>query len=299
MAKKVLIIGGDSFIGNHFISQYGNKYDFKVVSRKSTSCSKEIVIEDFFNIPEEIFNEIDVVINYAAIVHCPNCKDQNLYKKVNYELALIMAEIAFRKGVKHFIQFSSIAVYGESEHISSSTAHSPNDLYGEYKLKADQSLIANYGSSKMIVSCIRPSMIYGGGLAPGNMLKLIRLVDKKLPLPFGGIKNKRQFLNINNLEASLEFVINNQLGGEIIIADPFTVSTTETIKQISVELGHKPKIFKVPGFWFFLSLIKKSLVKKLIGDLIIENSFSYSEMGIENYHSLRDGISEMIKAYKS
>ena len=59
--KRILIIGGDSFIAQIFVKEYFNIYKLKLVSRKSTNFKNELIVEDFFSISENEFSDIDIV----------------------------------------------------------------------------------------------------------------------------------------------------------------------------------------------------------------------------------------------
>lgn len=75
-------------------------------------------------------------------------------------------------------------MFGSASRISETTPERPQTYYGSSKLKADKELMA-MSDREFKAAIIRPPMAYGGGMAPGNMLRLIRLVNKHIPLPFG------------------------------------------------------------------------------------------------------------------
>ena len=76
--KKILIIGGDSFIAGQFIRKYVSTDSITCYSRRPTGYEKEIVVKAFRDMPVEAFSGFDAVINFAAIVHRPEVKDQEL-----------------------------------------------------------------------------------------------------------------------------------------------------------------------------------------------------------------------------
>ena len=217
MKKSILIIGGDSFIGSNFINSNLKIYNFKIVSRIKTTYSGELVLKDFFKIPDIFFQEIDVLINFAAIVHRKSYTSDKIYKKINYDLPKFLFNKSIKFGIKHFIQMSSIAVYDRSNIIKIGLNEVPSSAYGLYKLQTDNYLLGN-SSNKINISCIRSPMVYGKN-APGNMGLLIKLAKVKIPLPFKNINNKLSFININNLLDFLKIVINKKLDGILIPTD--------------------------------------------------------------------------------
>ena len=62
------------------------------------------MINNLFDLPESIFENIDVVNNFADIVHQPKIKDKNIYELVNYELPLFLAKMALNINVAIFFK---------------------------------------------------------------------------------------------------------------------------------------------------------------------------------------------------
>ena len=290
---NILLIGGNSFIAQQFISSNNNFFKIHSAARRTANIKNETIISDLFNLPESVFKNIDVVINLAAIVHQPKIQDKNIYEQINYRLPLFLANMAIKNDCQHFIQISTIAVYGKTTIINKNTACSPVNYYGEYKLKADLEL-AKLTSENFTVTSLRPSMVYGSSHSPGNLNSLIKLVKTSFPLPFGGIDNKRQFLNVNNLTQAIKGIILNNIGGIVILADQEHISTLNLINTISKALNQKNKIVSFNLFWKIIRKIKPGIAHKLIDNLEIENSHSFSELGIEEIYSIEDGIKEMV-----
>jgi UDP-glucose 4-epimerase len=292
--KKVLILGGDSFIATSFIKEYSQLYHIESVSRKRVEYGSHKIIENFFTLTVNDFIGYDVVINFAAIVHNPKGVKSELYYRINHELVVKNARFAKDAGVRHFIQLSTIAVYGEVQNIGIATAELPVNDYGKSKLFADNEL-QKMQSKDFQITIIRPSMVYGGGAAPGNMLKLISYVKKGIPLPFKGVKNYRQFLNIHMLNGFFDYVIKNHLGGKFILADREGISTGTLISLISGKIPVKDRQFKIPKI--VISLIKRikpSFYNKLFSDLIIDSSDLYELMLSKEDWNIENGIEEMV-----
>jgi UDP-glucose 4-epimerase len=291
----ILIIGGDSFIGRNFTEAYKDKINLKLVSRTSTQFPDEKILEDLFSIPNSIFGNIKVVINFAALVHDPKIKDRSLNEKINHELVLNIASKARQSGVKLFVQLSTIAVYGNNHIISINTPYNPKNPYGKSKLQADQDLL-KMQDDDFKVAIIRPPLVYGGNNPPGNMIRLIRLVNKGLPLPFKGIKNSRDFINIHNLVQYIYILITKQIYGVFLVSDNQPVSTEYLIHIIIKSLCRQNTIFSIPvGILNFFKGIKPEVYNKLFGDLNIINNFPYEE--IISRYSIESGIDEMVREY--
>lgn len=291
MKNDIIIVGSDSFIATQFNNSIDSKDAVKLFSRQSSGKTNEIV-KDLFSITLEDFKDSEVVLNFAAIVHQPKLNDEQLYKKINTELPIHLAMEAKKAGVKHFIQMSTIAVYGSVASINEKSIEQPNNLYGASKLAADNALLALQDES-FEISIIRPPMVYGGGKAPGNLLKLIQFAQKGIPLPFKGVNNARDFIHVQNLVHALNSVIENKLYGVIIPTDKNPVSTETIINLIKKYSTKRVSQLAIP---LYVHSVIKSLIPsvyyKVFGDLIVE-----CNLPSEKYKpkfTLEDGIKEMI-----
>ena len=287
--KNILIIGGDSFVAENFLRKTTSGANIRLISRKKTHQENETISSDFTDIQEKHFQWADIVFNCAAVVHSPKAPVKSYYR-VNYTLTRNNALKAKKNGVRLFIQMSTIAVYGLQSYIDKSTIENPLSHYGKSKLLAD-TVLQEMVKDDFNVLIIRPPMIYGEAHAPGNMGKLFNLVNTGLPLPLGGINNKRQFLNIDNLVAFLDEDIEKELTGIRIPADSESISTTELIKLIGKKLNKPTLLFHIPGQIWFVKHFFPALYQKLYTDLIINPDFMYS---IHTGIGLNEGIEKMV-----
>ena len=218
--------------------------------------------------------------------------DDYLYDKINTKLPIYLANEAKKAGIKHFIQMSTIAIYGKATNIDENSPENPITLYGKTKLAADKALLS-LQDENFKVSIIRPPMVYGGGNAPGNMMKLINISQKGIPMPFKGVNNERDFINVNNLIDVLYLVIKNNIYGIVIPTDKKAVSTEGIINFVKKYSQSKVRLISLPKF--ILSIIKKikpNIYNKVFGSLKIScnvpNSIYMPKLSVE------EGIKEMI-----
>ena len=132
--KRILITGAHSFIGTNletYLGRFPDRYETETLPMHGHT-------------PDEYdFHGADAVVHVAAIVHQKNTKKlQPLYDSVNRELTLALAEKAKREGVKQFVFFSSIGVYGKVEGvIDGETPLDPKTRYDRSKTEAEQGII--------------------------------------------------------------------------------------------------------------------------------------------------------------
>lgn len=91
--KRILITGENSYIGTSFktwIEQYKEYYQIETISVRDSTWK------------DVDFSVYDVLIHLAAIVHVKETNEE-LYYKVNRDLAIRIAEKAKKEHVQHFI----------------------------------------------------------------------------------------------------------------------------------------------------------------------------------------------------
>ncbi len=269
---KLLVIGGDSYVGNYFIKENIKRYDITVISRVETGLEGEIICNNLNEIPDSIFNNIDIVFSLIGIAHRKEKGIESLYYQVNRDLVVKLANQAKKNNVKKFIQMSSIAVYANDKNIDIRTKANPITNYGKSKLEADHILL-ELNDENFKVFLIRPPMIYGPK-APGNIRLLIKLINKFPILPFKDVKNQRTFLHIENFLIYLNYLLLNSdaSSGIIIISDSFNISTKELVQAVSKKINKKLFLFNSKLFCYFLRKLKPAVYDKLYGNLIVDTN---------------------------
>ncbi|MEA4872623.1 MAG: NAD-dependent epimerase/dehydratase family protein, partial [Synergistaceae bacterium] len=204
---------------------------------------------------------------------------EDLYYKVNRDLAIETAEKAKAEGVKQFIFMSSMIVYGKDEPagsqkvITSDTQPSPSDFYGRSKLEADLA-IQEMADVNFAVSIMRPPVIYGPG-CKGNFPRLIDLAKKTFIFP--DINNFRSMLYIDNLCEFLRITIENSRTGILFPQNKEYVSTKDVIVEYRKQAGKS--IFLVPFPVFFVSLMSGiDVFNKAFGTKVYDKNMSQFDL---------------------
>lgn len=264
MKKKTLMITGASgFIGSNFIERYKDKYN--------------IIPMDLLKVkPEEIdFNGVDTVLHLAALVHQMQGAPREKYFEVNTELTKKVAEEAKKQGVKHFVFYSTVAVYGTHGEIykklvlDKNSKVNPKTPYAESKWQAEE-ILRELEDNNFKLAILRPPMVYGKN-CPGNMKRLEKLVDILPILPFNYDENKRTLVEINKLLEITDEVVEKEILGIIIPKDDKDISIKEIVEKIMKEKNKKKILIKFPNFIFKLLVkMKPQIMESLYGDLRFE-----------------------------
>lgn len=259
--KRILITGKNSYIGTsleNWLMREPDKYKVDTVDMKDGSWK------------EKDFSQYDVVFHVAGIAHIKETADnQDLYYKVNRDLAYETAQKAKQDGVEQFIFLSSMSVYGiENGVIDKSTSLNPNSAYGKSKIEAEE-LINKLKDDSFTVATLRPPMVYGKGCR-GNYPRLVGLA-LKTPI-FPKVDNKRSMIYIDNLSEFVKQLIDNRSGGLFFPQNAEYVNTSEMVRVIAEAHGKQVVMTKL--FNPLLRLLNVSTVNKVFGDLVYEMNMS-------------------------
>lgn len=262
--KRLLITGKNSYIGTsleNWLMREPDKYKVDTIDMKDESWKAKD------------FSSYDVVFHVAGIAHIKETSDnQDLYYKVNRDLAYETAQKAKQDGVKQFIFLSSMSVYGiENGVINRDTPLNPNSAYGKSKIEAEK-LINKLEDNTFVVATLRPPMVYGKGCR-GNYPRLVGLALKTSIFP--KVDNKRSMIYIDNLSEFVKQLIDNRSEGLFFPQNAEYVNTSEMVRLIAE--AHGKRIVMIKLFNPLLRLLKISTVNKVIGDLVYDMSMSKYE----------------------
>ena len=262
--NEILVTGAKGYIGSNFIKKYSKKYFINVASLSSNDS------------PD--LSNITTVLHLSALVHQTRSLPDKNYFDINTTQTVNLAKKAKKSGVKHFIFYSTIRVYGahgffkeQPDILSEISDCQPDDAHGKSKLLAEKKIFL-LEDNQFKVTAIRPPIVYGED-CPGNFKKLRNLI-KLLPiLPFDYTNNTRSIISIENLLSFMGLVIDKQVTGILIPQNRNQYSIKQIIKMISNDLNKKVFLFKFPKSLFFL--LKKIIpvtMQSLYGTLFFDTN---------------------------
>ncbi len=279
--KKILITGKNSYIGTSlekWLEVDSESFQIDTIDLREPSWK------------EKNFSKYDVVFHVAGIAHVSrNPKMEQLYYRVNRDLAIEVATKSKLEGIKQFIFMSSIIIYGNCSNsngeINYTTEPSPENFYGKSKLEAENGLL-NLSSSDFKVAILRPPMIYGKG-SKGNYQKLSKLAQKICVFP--DFENKRSMLHIDNLCEFIKSIIVNERKGIYFPQNDEYVKTSELVKVISEVYDRKIILVKFlnPILNFFRIF---PIINKLFGNLYYDKSMSINDGQIYQIRKFKESI---------
>jgi nucleoside-diphosphate-sugar epimerase len=215
---------------------------------------------------------IDAVVHLAGIAHARHDAPEP-YDRINHRATARLAAVARDTGIERFVFVSSIRAQTgpAADHVVTETdLPRPTDAYGRSKRAAEIAL----AQSGVPFTILRPVLVYGPG-AKGNLRALMRLAALPLPLPFGGLANKRSLVSLANLLAAVRHVLQRteSSGETYLVADPHPLSFADIVTSIRAGLGRSPGLFAVPPAFVRPVLIaagRRHSADQLMGSLVVD-----------------------------
>lgn len=248
---KFVVTGSSGFIGQSLIRLLSNlHYDFLPLSQRpskvTSPCYSSTRYVDYFN-RLDLANALkgcDFVIHLAGLAHQNFRHSENysqIYKAANVDTLVNLALAAAEVNVKKFIYISSIGVLGLATPglpFTDDTNPAPKFEYSKSKLQGENCLRRICAMSSMPFVILRPPLVYGPH-CPGNLARLIKLIQLVPIFPFGSLSCERSFLSVDHL---VDMIILSALSSEIVnsayvLSDSIDLSLREVFLALISGLG--------------------------------------------------------------
>ena len=252
---KILIIGKNSYIGNH-IDEWLSKHGHQVTQL-------DVLTDEWKTFD---YSPYDTIVHVAGIVHQPNCQDWGLYKRVNTDMPIQIATMAKKVGVKQYVFFSTMGVYGVGKRlkptvVDEKTLLAPVGMYGKSKLMAEEGL-RELQDEAFKVAFVRPPSVYGKGCRGGYITGFTSIARRLPVIPCAYENVKQSFIYIDNLSELVRLVIEKNKAGVFCPQDDKSVSANELLRTITDGIGRKYRSSWLLGFGVrllhFIPLVNKA-----------------------------------------
>lgn len=311
---KILITGANGMVGQAVLEKLIEKHEVHAAIRQgkyqggANAVSIAVGNIDSNTVWDDALQGIDVIVHTAARVHqVHDVTDEPLaeFMRVNCDGTLVLARAAAKYGVKRFVFLSTIKVNGEEtvfgKAFTETDLAAPHDGYAISKLKAELGLREIGATSGMEIVILRLPLVYGPKVK-ANFLKLIQMVDKGIPMPFGKLANKRSLIYLGNLvDAVSTCIAHPNAGGKTyLVSDQQDVSTPELIRKIATALGRSPVLLFIPVNLLKFGgrlLRKEAQVRRLLGSLVIDSKMISRDLGWKPPFSMEYGLQQTVQWY--
>ena len=282
---KIIIFGGNGFIGKHLASLLKKKNRVYIYGNIDYSKKNKNLIkykkENFVKLIKKI--KPNIIFFLGGNSYPNNTINDFLhdFKSTNLVIQELLNAMTFTSFKGLFFFASSIAVYGSvqsSKNIKENHNLNPESFYGNSKLIAEQQIRFISKNSKFKSIVLRFSSVYGPGLKRQIVYQILKqLISKKNINLYGSELDRRQFLYVKDCAKILELLVhlkyknfqvyNVASGKKIKIINLIKILEKKLDRKINVKFFNKLKSPKLPE----LSNVK---ILKQIGN------FKFTEIGI-------------------
>jgi nucleoside-diphosphate-sugar epimerase len=295
MTNRVLITGADGFVGKAVCRRLlksgltpraglRNASLWPALKAATPGLHEFATIGDLGANPDlrSALEDVSAVVHLAARVYVMNDTALNPlheFQRVNVGGTAALARAAAAEGVRRFVFVSTVKVNGEStagRPFTEGDLPAPQDPYAVSKWEAEEVLRGISAETGLEVAIIRPPLVYGPGVR-ANFLRLMRLVERGLPLPLPNTNNRRSLIGVENLADCLVRCVMHPGAANhtFMVSDGQDVSTRELVVRLAPSLGRSARFLPVPELALRLAarlVGKQSAINRLLGSLEIDSS---------------------------
>lgn len=304
--SNILFTGASGFIGSHFHRLFKKK-DFINIDLKEPSFPYQSrFVQGDIRIESDIENavrgnDIKTIVSLAAKHHDFGIGHDE-YFDTNEDGTRMICKVAGAHNIKEIIFYSSVAVYGISEQVSTEESMpAPDAPYGASKLAGEKVLekwAAEDPTRKVLI--IRPTLVFGSNNM-ANMRNLIRQIDSGLYFHLGKAQNIKSIAYVENVVNATMFLMEKMKPGVAIYnyADEPQL-TTRQISTIIAEALDKKIRLTVPKTLGVMMGVPFDVAIKLSGKNLPVSSARIKKLGTSTHHSAKKIFSEgFVPAFSS
>ena len=313
---SALVTGASGFIGGRLAERLVTEEGVRVRgmfrrAKKAEGLQKlplEIAQADLLDLESlrRAIDGCDLVFHCAALVR--ETGDRNEFFGTNVKGTENILRVSMDAGVKKFIHFSSVSVYGMDppESVDETTPFHPcGNLYCDTKIAAEKAVWAAHHEARLPAVVIRPANVYGPYSNPWT-LRPIKLINSGQMILINGGTGLCNYVYIDNLlDATLAATKRDESVGEVyLVSDGMPVTWKEFFGYYA-QMAGKPRIRSVPewaGKAIALGMETSSkltgkppkITREAVGFLTRKARFSIEkarrELGFQPRFSLEEGM---------
>jgi nucleoside-diphosphate-sugar epimerase len=318
--RTVAVTGAGGFLGQYFVRKLlESGYAVRALSSRQLPARvglEPVRLNDLCDVDGLVgaLRGADAVIHLAGLAHVAGSTDTpaaaHAFHRANALCVEAVCRAARRAELGCVVLMSSAAVVGEPGDVivSASTPAHPSSPYGQSKLEGEAYARHELAGSVVRLRIFRPPLVHGPGMR-GNPLRLFSLVDRGIPLPLGGIRNRRSVISAHNLFDAVDRSIRSDvsISDPLYVSDDIAPSTPELVLAIGRALHRRVRLIPVPGMLLhgvsavterrsaaLPSWLSRSAddLRRLTSSFVVDQSIARETFGFVPRLSLQEGLDE-------
>jgi len=315
LKRYILVTGGTGFVGNVLLQRLVKRPGSRILAwvrrpDKVLPAGVVPVVASFNRIfaVGSLTGRVDTVVHCAARVHVMNetaSDPLSEFRKVNVELTLDLARAAIAAGATRFIFLSTIKVHGECSGagapFTACDVPRPADPYALSKLEAEQQLRALASETGLELVVIRVPLVYGPGVK-GNFRSMMRWLVAGVPLPLGGLNNRRSLVALDNLVDLIDVCIDHPAAANrtLLVSDCEDLSTSALLQRLAGALGRRARLLSIPERLIARAARlfgQEHVYQRLVGNLQVDASETCKLLGWAPPVPVDDALAQTAQHY--
>lgn len=313
---RVLVTGANGIVGTRFCTHLKRAGHHVTAAVRSAERAHGVAADAFVTVGDlaeyagwpATLSGMDAVVHLAARVHQmqePVADPLPLYLRANTQVTEKLAQAATAAGVKRFVYVSTAQVNGLNSDERPMREDDPPKLptpYAVSKWQAEQA-VWRILSGRVEAVVVRPPLVYAPR-AVGNLLRLMRLVERGWPLPFASITAKRSLVGLDNLANALTQCVTHPraAGRTFFVTDGEDLPVPQIIRHIAAGLQRPARLIPFPPA-LLMTLARLAGVHeqmtRLCGAMQVDSSSIRSALDWRPSRSPQDSIHEMTDWYRN
>jgi nucleoside-diphosphate-sugar epimerase len=315
----ILLTGGSGFIGSHFHRYLQVEQVVNLDLLAPAFGSKSTFVQGDIRVKADVLKavkgrDIECIISLAAKHHDFGIGHAE-YFDTNEDGTRVICEVAAEQRIKRIIFFSSVAVYGIRDQVSTEEMEPrPDSPYGASKLAGEKVLekwVQQDPSREVVV--VRPTLVFGPQNM-ANMRNLIRQIDSGFYFHLGKADNVKSIAYVENVVQATLYLKGRMTPGFHVFnyADEPQMSTKAISETIAHALGRKIRL-TIPKTLGVMMGIPFDVLIKITGRNFPISTARIKKLSTETYHSAKrifsigfrpefsstEGLRKMVEWYKT
>jgi nucleoside-diphosphate-sugar epimerase len=308
---KIAITGASGFIGKLLVEKhlFLNDEVHVLTRKKDVFHNHQNLIIHNGSFADSAILEV-FLKNADVLYHCAaEIKDEFKMDFVNVEGTKKLISAA-KNNIKHWVQLSSVGVYGpiSSGIVSETQSYNPINKYEQTKLQSDLLVLDATKNNFFTSTIIRPSNVFGASMSNQSLFQLIQKIDQQIYFFIGKKGASANYVPVENVIEALYLAATNPnaKNGIYIISNWCTIE--DFVNNIAKELGKPLPNRRISiGFIKFVAKLTSFIprnpltvtrVAALSNRVIYETTKIKKELDYKSVVTVEETIKKLVHFYK-